>query len=181
MLTGELPFKGGYPEALSHAIRTEDPPLPRARNADVSIDIDTFVLRALKRNPKERIQSAREMARGLRQLQGMTVPQDLQTQVIPISRRSIVVLPFVNLTEGDDYFSDGLTDEIITDLSSVRALRVISRTSSMRLKGTTDHLSEIAANLGVLDITTDLASRPSVSVPLTVTYKQDWFRPNNCY
>jgi eukaryotic-like serine/threonine-protein kinase len=149
MLTGELPFKGGYPEALSHAIRTEDPPPPRARNADVSIDIDTFVLRALKRNPKERIQSAREMARGLRQLQGMTVPQDLQTQVIPISRRSIVVLPFVNLTEGDDYFTDGLTDEIITDLSSVRALRVISRTSSMRLKGTTDHLSEIAANLGV--------------------------------
>ncbi len=39
----------------------------------------------------------------------------------------------------------------------------------------------VAANLGVLDITTDLASRPSVSVPLAVTHKQDWFRPNNCY
>jgi non-specific serine/threonine protein kinase len=149
MLTGELPFKGGYPEAVSHAIRTEEPAPLRSKNASVSIDVDTFVLRALKKNPKERIQTAREMARGLRHLQGMTVPQDLQTQVIPISRRSIVVLPFVNLTEGDDYFADGLMDEIITDLSSVRALRVISRTSSMRLKGSAEQLSEIASSLGV--------------------------------
>src|SRR6267378_1438184 len=149
MLTGELPFKGGYAEAVSHAIRTEEPAPLRSKNAHVSIDVDTFVLRALKKNPKERVQTAREMARGLRHLQGMTVPQDLQTQVIPISRRSIVVLPFVNLTEGDDYFADGLMDEIITDLSSVRALRVISRTSSMRLKGSAEQLSEIASSLGV--------------------------------
>jgi hypothetical protein len=39
----------------------------------------------------------------------------------------------------------------------------------------------VAANLGVLEIATDLPSRPRVSVPLTVTRKQDWFRPNNCY
>ena len=39
----------------------------------------------------------------------------------------------------------------------------------------------VAANLGLFEITTDLASRPRVSVPLTVTHKQDWFRPNNCY
>src|SRR5205085_1504093 len=122
MLAGDLPFKGGYPEAISHAIRTEDPPSLRTKTPAISIDVETFVLRALKKSPKERIQSAREMARGLRQLQGMTVPQDLQTQVIPIARRSIVVLPFINLTEGDEYFADGLTDEIITDLSSVRTL-----------------------------------------------------------
>src|SRR5207237_7720724 len=149
MLTGELPFKGGYPEAVSHAIRTEDPAPPRSKNADISIDADTFILRLLRKPLKERVQSAREAARGLRQLLGMTVPQDLQTRVIPVSRRSIVVLPFVNLTEGDDYFADGLTDKIITDLSSVRALRVISRTSSMRLKGRSDPLADIAANLGV--------------------------------
>jgi non-specific serine/threonine protein kinase len=62
----------------------------------------------------------------------------------------MVVLPFVNLTPGEgDYFADGLTDEIITDLSRVRALRVISRTSSIRLKGATESISDIAANLGV--------------------------------
>jgi serine/threonine protein kinase/predicted Zn-dependent protease len=167
MLTGELPFKGGYPEAISHAIRTDEPAPLRATNTDISIDVDTFVLRALNKNPKERIQTAREMARGLRQLQGMTVPQDLQTQVIPISRRSIVVLPFVNLTEGDDYFADGLTEEIITDLSSVRALRVISRTSSMRLKGRSDQLSEIASNLGVQYVLEGSVRRSGSSLRVT--------------
>src|ERR1041384_2088095 len=92
MLTGELPFKGGYPEAVSHAIRSEDPAPPRSKNADISIDADVFVLRLLKKNVKERVQTAREVSRGLRQLLGMTVPQDLQTQVIPVSRRSTVVL-----------------------------------------------------------------------------------------
>jgi serine/threonine protein kinase len=167
MLTGELPFKGGYPEAISHAIRTEEAASLRSKNADVSIDVDTFVLRALQKNPRERIQTAREMARGLRQLQGMTVPLDLQTQVIPISRRSVVVLPFVTLTEGDDYFADGLTDEIITDLSSVRALRVISRTSSMRLKGSADQLSEIASHLGVQYVLEGSVRRSGSSLRVT--------------
>jgi len=167
MLTGELPFKGGYPEAVSHAIRIEDPVSPRSRNADISIDIDTFVLRTLKKNPKERIQTARELARGLRQLQGMTVPQDLQTQVVPVSRRSIVVLPFVNLTEGDDYFADGLTDEIITDLSSVRALRVISRTSSMRLKESAESMADIPAGLDVKYILEGSVRRSGSSLRVT--------------
>jgi serine/threonine protein kinase len=167
MLTGELPFKGGYAEAISHAIRTEAPASLRSKNTDVSIDVDTFVLRALTKNPRERIQTAREMARGLRQLQGMTVPQDLQTQVIPIPRRSVVVLPFVNLTEGDEYFADGLMDEVITDLSSVRALRVISRTSSMRLKGTSDQLSDIAANLGVQYVLEGSVRRSGASLRVT--------------
>ena len=39
----------------------------------------------------------------------------------------------------------------------------------------------IASNLAVLQITTDLPSRPSLTIPLTVTSKQDWFRPQNCY
>ena len=167
MLTGELPFKGGYPEAVSHAIRTEEAPPPRSKNADISVDVDTFVLRLLNKNPKTRLQTAREVARGLRQLQGMTVPQDLQTQVVPVSRRSIVVLPFVNLTEGDDYFADGLTDEIITDLSSVRALRVISRTSSMRLKQSSQPLSDIAANLGVQYVLEGSVRRSGPSLRVT--------------
>ena len=149
MLTGELPFKGGYPEAVSHAIRVEDPAPPRSKNTDIPVDVDALVMRALKKNPKDRFQDARAMSRELRQIQGMTVPQDVGTAVVPVARRSLVVLPFVNLGDDDDYFSDGLTDEIITDLSSVRALRVISRTSSMRLKGSGDRLSEIATSLGV--------------------------------
>src|SRR4051794_14767456 len=64
---------------------------------------------------------------------------------------SIAVLPLANLS-GDseqEYFADGVTDELITQLSNVSALRVISRTSVMRYKGTKKSLPEIARELGV--------------------------------
>ncbi|HYT19234.1 MAG TPA: winged helix-turn-helix domain-containing protein [Candidatus Polarisedimenticolia bacterium] len=65
--------------------------------------------------------------------------------------RSIAVLPLENLS-GDpsqEYFADGMTDELITDLAKVGALRVISRTSVMRYKGTKKSLPEIARELNV--------------------------------
>ena len=68
---------------------------------------------------------------------------------VPI--RSLAVLPLANLT-GDpaqEYFSDGMTDALITNLASLPALRVISRQSVMRYKGSTKPLPEIARELGV--------------------------------
>jgi TolB-like protein/DNA-binding SARP family transcriptional activator len=64
---------------------------------------------------------------------------------------SIVVLPFANLSpDADtDYFSDGLTEEVITDLSQVSALRVISRTSAMKLKGFKEDVRTIGRQLNV--------------------------------
>jgi TolB-like protein/DNA-binding winged helix-turn-helix (wHTH) protein/Flp pilus assembly protein TadD len=65
--------------------------------------------------------------------------------------RSIAVLPLSNLS-GDpsqDYFADGMTDQLITDLAKIGSLRVISRTSVMQYKGTTKSLPEIARELNV--------------------------------
>ena len=66
-------------------------------------------------------------------------------------RKSIVVLPFDNMSPdpGDAYFADGLTEEIITNLSYLRSLRVISRSSAMALKGTHKDLRTIGRELEV--------------------------------
>jgi TolB-like protein len=66
-------------------------------------------------------------------------------------RKSIIVLPFDNMSPdpGDAYFSEGLTEEIITNLSYLRSLRVISRTSAMVLKGTQKDTRTIAEELDV--------------------------------
>ena len=65
--------------------------------------------------------------------------------------KSIAVLPFTNLSLDPEnaYFADGLTDEVTADLSKVRALRVISRTSSMAFKDTSKDVKTIARELGV--------------------------------
>jgi len=69
----------------------------------------------------------------------------------PVSIRSIAVLPLENLS-GDpaqDYFADGMTDELITTLAKNRELRITSRTSAMRYRGARKPIREIAAELGV--------------------------------
>jgi TolB-like protein len=65
--------------------------------------------------------------------------------------KSIAVLPFINLSTDreNEYFADGLTDEVTADLSKLRALRVISRTSAMTFKGTAKDVKTIARELGV--------------------------------
>jgi TolB-like protein/DNA-binding winged helix-turn-helix (wHTH) protein/Flp pilus assembly protein TadD len=83
--------------------------------------------------------------------------------------RSIAVLPMENLS-GDaaqEYFADGMTDELITDLAKVNALRVISRTSVMRYKGTKKGLPEIARELNVDGIVEGSVTRSGQRVRIT--------------
>ena len=69
----------------------------------------------------------------------------------PAQITAIAVLPLANLS-GDpsqEYFADGMTDELITELAKDRSLRVVSRTSAMRYKGAVRPLADIARELGV--------------------------------
>jgi TolB-like protein len=80
--------------------------------------------------------------------------QDSTEAAAVVERKSVAVLPFVNLSAdpANEYFSDGITDDIITHLSKLAELKVISRTSVMRYKETDKSLSQIAGELGVATI-----------------------------
>ncbi len=84
--------------------------------------------------------------------------------------RSIAVLPLQNLS-GDptqDFFADGMTEELITELSRIQSLRVISHTSVMEYKGTRKHLPQIAHELGVDGVLEGSVIRENDQVRVTV-------------
>ena len=92
------------------------------------------------------------------------------TGVSPI--HSLAVLPLENLS-GDpaqEYFSDGMTDALITDLAQIRSLKVISRTSSMQYKQTKESLPEIARELGVEGIVEGTVQRSGDRVRITAQF-----------
>src|SRR5207247_630878 len=73
---------------------------------------------------------------------------------VAISEKSIAVLPFENLSSDKEnaYFTEGIQDEILTRLSKIAALKVISRTSTMKYKSAPDNLREVGKQLGVAHI-----------------------------
>ena len=87
----------------------------------------------------------------------------------PLQIQSIAVLPLENLSRNpdEDYFADGMTDELITSLGKISALRVISRTSVMQYKGTTKPLPEIARELNVDAVVEGTVQRSGDRVRIT--------------
>ena len=82
MLVGHTPFRGAYAEAIGYAIRNDTPPPLRAERPDVPEEVEQLVFRALHKDVAIRFASGRELARALRQVRGLTLPQDLRTQAI---------------------------------------------------------------------------------------------------
>jgi tetratricopeptide (TPR) repeat protein len=93
MLTGTVPFRGGYPEAISHAIRNDPAASMRAAGIDIPEALEQLVFRALHKTPAVRFQSARDLARMLRQMQGRTLPLDLRTEPLSVPTGAPVLPP----------------------------------------------------------------------------------------
>jgi eukaryotic-like serine/threonine-protein kinase len=145
LLTGVAPFTGPTFQAILVKRFTQEAPSCSSRRADTPAGCDAAIARALAREPADRFASVRAFAEAIATAMTPAVAHLAATD------RSIVVLPFANLSPDPDneYFSDGLTEEIISDLSAVRALNVISRTSAMQLKGTTRDIRTLGRDLGV--------------------------------
>ena len=82
---------------------------------------------------------------------------------------SVAVLPFVNISgdPGNEYFSDGLTEELLNVLSNIKELKVAARTSSFHFKGRTGNVAEIAGQLGVASILEGSVRQSSTRIRIT--------------
>ena len=145
MLTGEPPFTGPNSQAVMARHLTSPPPSVRVVRPAVPEAVSASVTRALAKVPADRFETVSEFARVL----AAALDPDATATAAP--RRSIAVLPFVNLSPDpeSEYFSDGITEEIMTSLSRIPDLRVTARTSSFAFKGKTQDVRSIGEHLGV--------------------------------
>jgi TolB-like protein/Tfp pilus assembly protein PilF len=150
LASGRRPFEGETSIDVSHAILRETPePMSRVRS-DLPPDLERIVSRCLEKNPRERIQSALDVNNELRRLRKVLERGEPEK---PASDKvaSIAVLPFANRSASadDEYFSDGLADELLNVLSKIKGLRVTARTSSFTFKGKQVTAAEIGRALNV--------------------------------
>jgi eukaryotic-like serine/threonine-protein kinase len=147
MLTGVHPFPGESDGTPVPFARHDPPPAPDRLRPEVPPALVRQVRRCLEADPARRHPDAAALRGDLLALSRARKPAGGPAA----DRPSIVVLPFANIgpDAGDEYLSDGFTEEIIADLSRVRALKVISRTSAMRLKGSGRDVEDIARELNV--------------------------------
>lgn len=139
LMSGQLPFKGSYEQALVYSIRNEPPdPIP-----NLPIQVERTVFKALEKNPNDRYQAIDEFLRDLNEEE--TQPSKSEEKI-----KAIAVLPFDNISpdKETDYFSDGLAEELIVNLSGLKDIRVIPRTTSMRFKSSKEPLRRIGRELG---------------------------------
>src|SRR2546422_73809 len=136
MLAGEPPYTGSTAQALITKRLVDPVPAVRRLRAAVPVGVEQALTKALAKVPADRWASAVAFAEAL------TAPARPRPP-------SVAVLPFLNLSADpeNEYFADGITEDVIAHLSKIRALKVISRTSVMAFKQREQSLKEIGARL----------------------------------
>ena len=147
MLSGRGPFQREYEAAALYAIVHDHPrPLTELRK-DVPAGVQSIVNRALSKSPDERYQSMAEMVHDLQT--GEHARGAPRPSAHP--KHSIAVLPFEDMSPNHDqeFFCDGVAEELINALSHISSLRVIARTSAFAFKGKNEDVRTIGGSLGV--------------------------------
>ena len=175
MLTGKPPFQGkdGFARRF-----TGPPPSPSSLRSDLPAWLETIVVKALARSPGDRYATAAELVRTLslsgspsaasfpgsaetresHQRVPVAVEPELKkspavtaTRVRELDQPSIGVLPFANMSAdpANEYFSDGITEDILGALARIPTLKVAARSSSLALKGKSLNIAEIGKQLNV--------------------------------
>ncbi|MBW6500293.1 MAG: protein kinase [Bacteroidales bacterium] len=154
MLTAKRPFESTSIQSTLYAILNEKPePVLRVRN-DITPEVEKIIATCLQKDPRNRYADMEALRDDLKLLgtrdKTLSMPSVTREEKPP----SISVLPFVNMSNDPDqeYFSDGMMDEILDRLFKIGDLKVISRTSSMHYKNNDKSVKEIARELGVASI-----------------------------
>ncbi len=144
MLTGERPFKVTHDQAVLYAILNEDPvPITKIRK-DIPQELEKIVKKSLEKDPKKRYGDMDAMLDDLKSVGRKSVST-------VADKPSIAVLPFVNMSADpeNEYFSDGLAEDLINALTKITDLHVVARTSSFAFKGEKVDIREIGEKLNV--------------------------------
>lgn len=174
MLTGEPPFRGASAAAVLAQHLRAPPPSARAARPELAPAVDAVLARAMAKDPADRYGSVRELVDALdaalaspAAAAGRRVRWSLVAGVAGVlavaalaarlatraaaERPAIVVLPFANLSgdPADEYFSDGMTDEVTAALAQLGRIRVTPRTTAFAYKGVTGDLRRLREELGV--------------------------------
>jgi serine/threonine protein kinase/Tfp pilus assembly protein PilF len=153
MLTGDPPFRGATLTAVIANRLSSPVPSPRSSRDLVPEAVDSAVRKAMANLPADRFSTVGQFAEALGTPATVAIAVGAAQAMVEElqSAKSVAVLPFENMSTDpeNEYFSDGITDDIIAQLSKISALKVISRTSSMQYKKTTKKITAIAQELGV--------------------------------
>jgi len=152
MVTGHPPFAGDHPQAVIRAILYDEPPPLVEASPAAPPKLGQIVNRALAKDPDDRYANTADLRSDLEVLReslrsGSSVRMAAQAEPPP----SIAVLPFTNMSADpeQEYFCDGMAEEIINSLANIEGLRVVARTSAFALKDAKLDVRDIGEKLGV--------------------------------
>jgi len=150
MITGNRPFEVTDDRAIFHAILHKDPlPLFKSKE-NIPEALDKMIRACLEKNQANRPQDMLELIQSLSDTQNK-LKLEKTPHSSPKKKPSIAVLPFVNMSADpeNEYFSDGLSEDLINALTKIMELHVVARTSSFSFKGEKVDIREIGHKLNV--------------------------------
>ena len=154
MLAGQPPFAGPTAQAVIVKRFTEPVPSIRAIRPGVSAALEKILSRLLARNPADRFATATQLVQALAAIPDESTGAGADTTTVSRQQttgKSIAVLPFADMSpdKDQDYFCEGIAEEIINAMTKVQALRVASRSSAFAHKGKNQDIREVGEQLGV--------------------------------
>jgi serine/threonine protein kinase/Tfp pilus assembly protein PilF len=148
MATGQLPFPGSSAAVIFEAILNR-PPIPPSRlNPGVTSELEQVIDRAMEKDAAARYASANALAEDLKRLRRPAAPRAAPAAA-KISEKSVAVLYFENRSAAadDEYFRDGMTEDLITELMKIPGLQVLSRSAVLGFRDKAMTPAEIGQQL----------------------------------